>query len=62
MLVEFGFLWIQFPSYRVVNRHIRGVENTMPLQRRNSWPLGGSGRSVADYVTILNDFLHSKAD
>ena len=46
MPVEFGFLCIQFPSYRVVNRHIRGVENTMPLQRRNSWPLGGSGRSV----------------
>ena len=53
MPVEFSFLWIQFPSYRVVNRHIRGVENTMPLRRRNSWPLGGSGRSVADYVRIL---------
>ena len=50
MPVEFSFLWIQFPSYRVVNRHIRGVENTILLQRRNLWLLGGSGRSVADYV------------
>ena len=50
MPVEFSFLWIQFPSYRVVNRHIRGVENTMPLQRWNLWPLSGSGCLVADYI------------
>ena len=52
MPVEFGFLCIQFPSYRVVNRHIRGVESTMPLWRQNSWPLGGSGCLVADYVNL----------
>ena len=44
----------------MVKRHKGYSEYTTEDNLRNSWPLGGRGRSVADYVTVQVDGLNNR--